>query len=215
MTAKMVAALGLALAIAGCGQTTQERTTGGAAAGAATGAGVGALGGPAGALAGAAIGAGAGAVAGATTSPQDVNLGRPPWTNPEARVPGVGDDPPARRSVRVSENVREAQRALADRGFDPGVADGIWGPQTARAARDFQRANDLAVTGRLDARTSTALREGTTGRTERRPEATGGRIGRTDGTSGSTGSTGSGTSGTTSGTTQPQTGQTSTGTPSR
>jgi len=173
MIVKLAAALGLALALAGCGQTTSERTTGGAAAGAATGAGVGALGGPVGALAGAAIGAGAGAVAGATTSPQDVNLGRPPWTNPEARVPGVAADPPARRSVRASETVREAQRALADRGFDPGVADGIWGAQSVRAARDFQRANDMTVTGRLDARTTAALRDGGAApRTERMPGST-------------------------------------------
>lgn len=161
MTAKMVAALGLALVLAGCGQTTSERTTGGAAAGAATGAGVGALSGPVGALAGAAIGAGAGAVAGATTSPQDVNLGRPPWTNPEARVPG-GDSGTrvARRGGRGSESVREAQQALSGRGFDAGQADGVWGAQSARAARDFQRANNLAESGRLDMATRDALRAG-------------------------------------------------------
>ncbi len=157
-----IAALGLALAVAGCGQTTSERTSGGAAAGAAAGAGVGALGGPVGALAGAAVGAGAGAVTGATTSPQDVNLGRPPWTNPEARVPGVEDDTPraARRNVRASADVREAQQALARAGYDPGPADGIWGAQSARAAMEFQRANNLNETGRLDGATRTALRGG-------------------------------------------------------
>lgn len=152
------AGLGLALALAGCGQTQSERTSGGAAAGAATGAGVGALGGPVGALAGAAIGAGAGAVTGATTSPQDVNLGRPPWTNPEARVPGVNDDTqrPARRAARA--DAREAQQALARAGYDPGPADGVWGAQSARALRDYQRANSLAETGRLDSATRAALR---------------------------------------------------------
>lgn len=177
MTRKMIAALGLALAVAGCGQTTSERTTGGAAAGAATGAGVGALGGPVGALAGAAVGAGAGAVTGATTSPQDVNLGRPPWTNPEARVPGVGDDTPrGRRSMRASENVRQAQQALAQQGYDPGPADGLWGAQTARATRDFQRAHNLSVTGRLDNRTMAALQSG----------GAGGTTGTTTGTTGTT-----------------------------
>lgn len=154
------AGLGLALALAGCGQTQSERTSGGAAAGAATGAGVGALGGPVGALAGAAIGAGAGAVTGATTSPQDVNLGRPPWTNPEARVPGVSDDAPraTRRGTRASTDAREAQQALARAGYNPGPADGVWGAQSARALRDYQRANSLAETGRLDSATRAALR---------------------------------------------------------
>jgi hypothetical protein len=87
MTWNLVGAAALALAVAACGTREPDRTTGGAAAGAATGAGIGALGGPVGALAGAAIGAGAGAATGAATSPSDVNLGRPPWSNPEVRTP--------------------------------------------------------------------------------------------------------------------------------
>src|SRR3954470_2283632 len=87
MSWKILGTAGLALALAACGTNSTDRTTGGAAAGAATGAGVGALGGPVGALAGAAIGGGAGALAGATTSPQDVTLGKPVWSNPEVRTP--------------------------------------------------------------------------------------------------------------------------------
>ncbi|MBV9811380.1 MAG: hypothetical protein JO326_01420 [Acetobacteraceae bacterium] len=82
------AAIGaLTLALAACGQNEKDRTTGGAAAGAATGAGIGALGGPPGAAIGALVGGGAGAVTGATTKPSQVNLGTPPWDNPNARVP--------------------------------------------------------------------------------------------------------------------------------
>jgi len=84
---KWVALCAIGVSLAACGQTERERTTGGAAAGAATGAGVGALGGPVGMAAGAVIGGGAGAVTGATTSPSTVNLGAPPWNNPETRVP--------------------------------------------------------------------------------------------------------------------------------
>ena len=65
--------------LAGCGHTTADRTTGGAATGAAPGAAVGALGGPPGMAAGAAIGAAAGGATGAATSPNAVNLGEPPW----------------------------------------------------------------------------------------------------------------------------------------
>lgn len=81
------AAFGLLGLLAACGQTPQERTTGGAAAGAATGAAVGALAGPPGMAVGALVGGGAGAVTGAATKPSQVNLGKPPWTNPNTRVP--------------------------------------------------------------------------------------------------------------------------------
>lgn len=77
----------LALALSACGTDERERVQGGAAAGAATGAGVGALGGPVGAGVGALVGGGAGAITGATTSPSDVNLGRPLWRDPEVRTP--------------------------------------------------------------------------------------------------------------------------------
>lgn len=91
-----VAAFGSLALLAACGTGPKERTTGGAAVGAATGAGVGALAGPVGALAGAGIGAGVGAVGGATTTPNQVNLGAPPWRNPNARVAGqpVETSPP-------------------------------------------------------------------------------------------------------------------------
>jgi hypothetical protein len=83
VTVMVMGALGL---LAACGTTPKERTTGGAAAGAATGAGIGALAGPPGVVAGALIGGGAGAATGAATSPSQVNLGKPPWTNPDTRV---------------------------------------------------------------------------------------------------------------------------------
>jgi hypothetical protein len=90
-------AVGMLGLLAACGTQPKERATGGAAAGAATGAGVGALAGPPGMAVGALIGGGAGAATGAATSPKDVNLGKPPWTNPETRVPTPGP----RRSARA------------------------------------------------------------------------------------------------------------------
>ena len=111
MSWKLVGAATMALALAACGTNSQDRTTGGAAAGAATGAGVGALGGPVGALAGAAIGGGVGAVTGATTSPQDVNLGTPPWSNPEVRTP-IDDN---HRSATRSHSRTRAHTASSTR----------------------------------------------------------------------------------------------------
>jgi hypothetical protein len=81
--------------LAACGTSPQPRTTGGAAAGAAAGAGIGAIAGPPGMALGAAVGAGAGALTGAVTKPSQLNLGTPPWANPETRVPGVSNPTPS------------------------------------------------------------------------------------------------------------------------
>ncbi len=116
MTWKILGAAGLALALAACGTNSTDRTTGGAAAGAATGAGVGALGGPVGVLAGAAIGAGAGAVTGATTSPRDVNLGTPPWSNPEVRTP-LDRNNATRQGTRRSQAAARRPVSEADRAY--------------------------------------------------------------------------------------------------
>ena len=147
MRTSFVAAVALGLLTAACGTNTQDRTTGGAAAGAATGAGVGALGGPVGALAGAAIGGGVGAVTGATTEPSTLNLGEPPWSNPDTRVPGVPNSGSRSAAYHADPRTRQLQQALNSRGFNAGPADGVWGPRTRSAVSDWQRANNETVTG--------------------------------------------------------------------
>jgi Putative peptidoglycan-binding domain-containing protein len=56
-----------------------------------------------------------------------------------------------------SSMVREVQQALKDKGNDPGAVDGKLGPKTKAAIRDFQKANDLKVTGRIDKETKSKL----------------------------------------------------------
>jgi peptidoglycan hydrolase-like protein with peptidoglycan-binding domain len=56
-----------------------------------------------------------------------------------------------------AEDIREVQEALRDEGHDPGPIDGIWGPETQAAVKDFQQANDLQVTGQLDKQTMEEL----------------------------------------------------------
>jgi hyperosmotically inducible protein len=66
----------------------------------------------------------------------------------------------ARREMRTaagSDRVRAVQEALKTKGFDPGPIDGIQGPQTTQAVRDFQRAENLEVTGRPDSATLNKL----------------------------------------------------------
>lgn len=43
--------------------------------------------------------------------------------------------------------IRQVQRTLAELGYEPGPIDGLYGPKTASAIREFQRASDKPVTG--------------------------------------------------------------------
>jgi phage tail tape-measure protein len=108
-----VVALSALCVLAACGNQPKERAEGGGAAGAATGAAVGALAGPPGIVAGALIGGGAGAATGAATSPQQVNLGKPPWTNPNARVPTPNG--PVSPTAARSRGSASSQNAEVDR----------------------------------------------------------------------------------------------------
>jgi hypothetical protein len=74
-----VAVAGMLTLLGACGSGEPDRVQGAAAAGAASGATIGLVGGPVGVAAGAVIGGGAGAIAGATTTPRQVDLGKPIW----------------------------------------------------------------------------------------------------------------------------------------
>lgn len=72
------------------------------------------------------------------------------------------DAEPAAAGERVvpraqRESVRRVQQALNDHGFRAGPADGIMGQATRAALREFQRAEHLAATGRLNRQTLEAL----------------------------------------------------------
>ena len=56
-----------------------------------------------------------------------------------------------------SQTVSQAQKILNDRGFRTGGVDGRMGPQTQAALVNFQRAEKLQPTGKLDRQTLTAL----------------------------------------------------------
>ena len=53
--------------------------------------------------------------------------------------------------------VRDAQVALRDGGYEPGRIDGVMGPRTQAAIREFQQSRGLPQTGTLDATTQQQL----------------------------------------------------------
>jgi peptidoglycan hydrolase-like protein with peptidoglycan-binding domain len=63
---------------------------------------------------------------------------------------------------KVSEKMdrgdtKNAQQALQAKGYNPGPIDGVHGPRTSAAIRDFQKAEGLTVTGQLDGDTRARL----------------------------------------------------------
>jgi len=55
------------------------------------------------------------------------------------------------------EDVRQAQMALKNRGYDPGEINGMVSSQTQDAIRQFQTSNGIPVTGKLDQQTQVSL----------------------------------------------------------
>lgn len=53
--------------------------------------------------------------------------------------------------------IYQTQKRLKDLGYDPGPIDGMWGGKTQRAVKEFQKGNDLSVTGQLDEETKIKL----------------------------------------------------------
>jgi len=54
--------------------------------------------------------------------------------------------------------IKELQQSLVDRGYVVGTVDGVYGPNTATALKEFQRLHTLKVTGFLNTDTASALR---------------------------------------------------------
>ena len=61
------------------------------------------------------------------------------------------------KAKEMNGDVRAVQMALKDKGHDPGAIDGVMGPRTSAAIREFQQKENLTVTGRLDAETRAKL----------------------------------------------------------
>jgi peptidoglycan hydrolase-like protein with peptidoglycan-binding domain len=60
------------------------------------------------------------------------------------------EGPEDHRGAMKNRDVMAAQQALKDKGQDPGMIDGKMGRRTRAALADYQKAEGLKATGRLD-----------------------------------------------------------------
>lgn len=127
-----VLAIAAPLALGGCGSDTWDRAGSGAGIGAGAGLVLGAVTGLS-ILEGVVIGAAAGGLIGGLTTQEMINLGNPVWASA---------DQSANRSA-----VARVQAGLTELGYDPGPVDGVQGPRTEAAIRQYQRDHDLDVNG--------------------------------------------------------------------
>ncbi|MGH7797093.1 MAG: peptidoglycan-binding protein [Candidatus Binatia bacterium] len=85
-----------------------------------------------------------------------------PQTDPVPGQPGTiperveRPDAGQQNMAVTSEDIKKAQKALKAKGLNPG-ADGRMDAKTQQALRDFQKANDLPITGVLDEKTAAKL----------------------------------------------------------
>lgn len=57
----------------------------------------------------------------------------------------------------TNNQVYEVQKKLKENGYDPGPIDGIFGKKTVNALGEFQRNNNIPITGAIDGATLEAL----------------------------------------------------------
>jgi len=136
-----------AIALGGCGSMPEERAISGAGIGAGAGAALGAVTGMS-VMTGALIGTAAGALTGVLTDQSQVNLGKPAWKQGSTGAAPVAGSAGATPPVATNSTVVAIQQQLNRLGYDAGTADGLIGPRTTSAIRQYQRDHNLLIDGR-------------------------------------------------------------------
>jgi peptidoglycan hydrolase-like protein with peptidoglycan-binding domain len=60
-------------------------------------------------------------------------------------------------SMTSPDTVKQVQQQLSDKGLSPGPVDGVMGPKTRDALKQFQQQQGMTASGSLDQQTLTAL----------------------------------------------------------
>jgi hyperosmotically inducible protein len=75
----------------------------------------------------------------------------------ELTYDAANGDRPRLTTAGSHASVMAMQQALKDKGFDPGPLDGVAGPRTASALKEYQKSQNLAMTGTMDSDTAAKL----------------------------------------------------------
>jgi peptidoglycan hydrolase-like protein with peptidoglycan-binding domain len=75
----------------------------------------------------------------------------------KAKAKLSGKDKADSSTMDRSARVRMAQQALQDKGYNPGHIDGVMGPKTRAALKEFQQKEGLEANGQLDMTTMSRL----------------------------------------------------------
>ncbi len=101
-----------------------------------------------------------------TTSVPTQTTTTPGTTTPSTTTPGTTPPTvvlPASGKLRLGDTstaeITQVQQALIDLGYEPGNADGVFGPATQAAVMEFQQAQGLDPDGVVGQETATALNE--------------------------------------------------------
>jgi peptidoglycan hydrolase-like protein with peptidoglycan-binding domain len=78
-------------------------------------------------------------------------------TQPSGALGGQRQEQGMQQQGMDSETIKQVQQALNDKGHDAGPVDGIMGPKTQQGLKDFQKAQGMRESGRLDQQTLSAL----------------------------------------------------------
>jgi peptidoglycan hydrolase-like protein with peptidoglycan-binding domain len=96
-------------------------------------------------------------VAGAMLAGSAVAQTTPSTTDQKDKATGGAGTESGAGKTAAREHVKAAQQALKDKGHDPGAVDGVMGPKTQAALKDFQSKEGLKGSGQLDAETMSKL----------------------------------------------------------
>ena len=87
-----------------------------------------------------------------------------------AQTGGASEAQRARSTTNgANADIKKAQQALKQNGHDPGLIDGVMGPQTTAALRAYQKDQGLSPTGRLDDDTQAKLEPRSKSTPDRQP----------------------------------------------
>jgi osmotically inducible lipoprotein OsmB len=100
-------------------------------------------------LVGALVGGAGGAAVGALTSKDQANLNSSGTSHSNATGPAAGNSGASQASTEVSQLTKNIQSGLSKLGYDPGTADGVDGPKTQAAIREYEAHEKLLVDGKV------------------------------------------------------------------